>query len=322
MAQEFLSRYQLTATTDLDEARVKVAEQFCPHELYLTHRGAHLNLVHNGAPIGENVSLSYMRYGDEVRIIPGTFDDFFLVQIPLSGTSLMRTGGGTVKTDRHRACVDSPTEPVDMLWSDGCEKFVVYMRRQAVEEIALARGEELAPVVFRPDLDLRSPAARSWLRLARLGLDELEAGGDLFRSPITASHFEQTLISGLLDLQPNSAVEVEAPSVPGSPAVRLVLDLIESEPDRPWRVAELAGAAGVSARTLQDAFRRELGITPLEQMRRTRMERARRDLLAADPQAGSVTEIAARWGFFHTGRFSQAYRAAYAELPSETIRRS
>lgn len=322
MTAEFLSRYPLTATTDLDEARVEVARQFCPHELYLTRRDANLSLVHNGAAIGENVSLSYMRYGDEVRIIPGTFDDFFLVQIPLAGTSLMRTGGGTVKTDRSRACVDSPTEPVDMLWSDGCEKFVVYLRREAVEELAAARGEELSPVVFRPDLDLRTPAARAWLRLTRLALDELEAGGDLFRSPVTASHFEQTLISGLLDLQPNSAVAVEPPSAPGSRAVRLVMELIEAEPDRTWRVAELAGAAGVSARTLQDAFRRDLGITPLEQLRRTRLERARHDLLAADPGGGSVTEIAARWGFFHTGRFSQAYRAAYAELPSETLRHS
>lgn len=52
------------------------------------------------------------------------------------------------------------------------------------------------------------------------------------------------------------------------------------------------------------------------------MERARRDLLAADPQTGSVTEIAARWGFFHLGRFSRAYRSAYQELPSRTLVRS
>jgi AraC-like DNA-binding protein len=52
------------------------------------------------------------------------------------------------------------------------------------------------------------------------------------------------------------------------------------------------------------------------------MERARRDLLAADPQADSVTDIAARWGFFHLGRFSQAYRCAYSELPSQTLARS
>lgn len=319
MASALLSRYQLSATSDLDQAREEVARRFCPHQLSLIRRGSHLDLVHNGAPIGEDVMLSYMRYGDEVRITPGTYDDFFLVQIPLSGTSLMRVGKATVATDRYHVTVDSPTEPIDMIWSDGCEKFVVYVRREAMEGLASARDEP-GPVVFRPDLDLRGPAARAWLRLARLALDELETGGELFRSPVTARHFEQTLISGLLDLQPNTAVETAVPSA-GSRAVRMALELIEAEPDRPWRVAELAQAAGVSARTLQESFRRDLGVTPLEQMRRTRMDRARRDLLTANPRTTSVTEIAARWGFFHVGRFSQAYRSAYAELPSETLAR-
>lgn len=320
MASALLSRYQLSATSDLDQAREEVARRFCPHQLSLTRRGAHLDLVHNGAPVGEDVMLSYMRYGDEVRITPGTYDDFYLVQIPLAGTSLVRAGGATVAADRHRASIESPTEPVDMIWSDGCEKFVVYVRREAVEGLAAARGDEPGPVVFRPDLDLRAPDTRAWLRLANLGLDELEAGGELFRSPVTARHFEQTIISGLLDLQPNSALETAAPAA-GSRTVRMALELIEAEPDRPWRVAELAQAAGVSARTLQESFRRDLGVTPLEQLRRTRMDRARRDLLTADPRTTSVTEIAARWGFFHAGRFSQAYRSAYAELPSETLAR-
>lgn len=34
----------------------------------------------------------------------------------------------------------------------------------------------------------------------------------------------------------------------------------------------------------------------------------------------TVTEIAARWGFFHFGRFSAAYADFYGEAPSRTIR--
>lgn len=88
---------------------------------------------------------------------------------------------------------------------------------------------------------------------------------------------------------------------------------------RAWRLAEFSRHAGVSARTLQEAFQRELGMSPLERLRRTRMTRARQDLLAGDPTRTSVTEIAARWGFFHLGRFAQAYRATYHELPSQTL---
>ena len=141
----------------------------------------------------------------------------------------------------------------------------------------------------------------------------------LSASPLAAAHFEQTLITGLLALQPNSAQETAPPVRPCPPVVRRVVDLIEGEPERAWRVAELAQHAGVSARTLQESFQRELGTSPLEQLRRTRLERARRDLLAADPTRTSVTDVAARWGFFHLGRFAQTYRDRYHELPSQTL---
>lgn len=319
MASARLTRHQLIATTDVDQAREEVARRFCSHRLGLTRRDGKLDMVHNAAPIGESVTLNYLRYGDEVRITPGTFDDFFLVQVPLAGTARVRIGDQVVASDRDKASLGSPTEPVDMIWSDGCEQFLVYIRRGAVEELASAHADEPQPVVFQPQLDLKAPALRSWLRLARLALDDLEAGGELFRSPLASSHFEQTLIHGLLAGQPSSVAEPTAAPRVGSRAVRKAVDLIEDDPQKAWRVAELAQRADVSPRTLQEAFRRDLDVTPLEHLRRVRMERARQDLLAADPRTGSVTSIASRWGFFHLGRFSQAYRAAYSELPSHTL---
>ena len=322
MASTLLSGHQLVATADIDQAREEVARRFCPHFLSLTRRDSRLDMVHNAAAIGEDVTLNYMRYGDEVRITPGAFDDFFLVQIPLAGTARVKVGDQVVASDRHCASLGSPTESVDMIWSDGCEQLLIYIRRRAVEELAAHEPGNPRPVVFQPRLDLDAPAVRAWLRLARLALDELEADGALFRSPLTATNFEQTLISGLLDSQPNSAVEQSSPPAVSSRAVRRALQLIDGEPGRAWRVADLAEQAGVSVRALQESFRRDLGVTPLEQVRRTRLERARRDLLAADRGAVSVTDIAARWGFFHLGRFSQAYRSAYQELPSQTLEQS
>ena len=317
MTTTLLSRHRQIATAEVEQARAEVARRFCAHRLELTRRTGRLDMLHNAAAIGADVTLNYLRYGDEVRITPGRFDDFFLVQIPISGSARVRVGERVVASDRARASLGSPTEPVDMIWSDGCEQLLVYLRRQAVEE--LAGAEDGRPVVFDPFVDLETPSLRAWLRLVHLALDDIEAGGALFRSPLAATHFEQTLISGLLAAQPNSSAATPAESAPGSRVVRTVLGLIAAEPERAWRLAELAAHAGVSARTLQEAFQRELGSTPLEQLRRTRMERARRDLLDADPAQASVTDIAARWGFFHLGRFSQAYRAMYQELPSQTL---
>ena len=42
-------------------------------------------------------------------------------------------------------------------------------------------------------------------------------------------------------------------------------------------------------------------------LRRVRLDRAHRDLQAANPAVDTVTAIAVRWGFTHAGRFSVAY---------------
>ncbi|MCU1409258.1 MAG: AraC family transcriptional regulator, partial [Microbacteriaceae bacterium] len=56
-------------------------------------------------------------------------------------------------------------------------------------------------------------------------------------------------------------------------------------------------------------------------LRDFRLEQVHKELLAAEPGAVTVTEVAARWGFVHLGRFAAAYRQRFAERPSDTINR-
>ena len=318
-----LARHRVVATTDLDEARTEFAARFCPHDLRLTERGGRLDLVHNAVPVGPDVQLHFIRYGDGVRITPGRFEDFYLVQIPLSGTAVVRIGDRAVRTDRRHASVGWPTEPVDMEWAPGCEKLVVYIRRAALEELAAPRPEDRRPVVFDPLVNLDAIAVRDWLRLVRLVVEETEGGAGLLSSPLVAHQMGQTLMAGLLAAQRNNSgcADALAGSQTTSRSVRVTCELIEGAPERPWRLADLVEHAGVSARTLQEAFQRELGMSPLEHLRRVRLDHAHAELLAADPSTASVTQVAARWGFFHLGRFSSTYRAAYGELPSQTLGR-
>ncbi|WP_415858950.1 helix-turn-helix domain-containing protein [Agromyces laixinhei] len=48
---------------------------------------------------------------------------------------------------------------------------------------------------------------------------------------------------------------------------------------------------------------------------------AHQELTREDPNEGSVSEIARRWGFVNLGRFAAAYRREFGENPSETLRR-
>lgn len=89
----------------------------------------------------------------------------------------------------------------------------------------------------------------------------------------------------------------------------------------PITMADLVRAAGVPARTLHRHFVAFLGAPPLAYLRRLRLASAREALLAAR-NGTSVTEIAARTGCAHQGRFAVEYRRCFGEAPSATLARA
>ena len=86
-------------------------------------------------------------------------------------------------------------------------------------------------------------------------------------------------------------------------------------------VTDLCRVAGVSERSLEYAFKEVLGLTPMAYLTRLRLHRVRQALIAANPESTTVSAEALRWGFWHFGEFSRAYRDCFGELPSDTLRR-
>jgi len=86
-------------------------------------------------------------------------------------------------------------------------------------------------------------------------------------------------------------------------------------------VTDLCEAAGVSERTLQYAFKELLGMPPMAYLTRLRLHRARQTMRAATHASTTVAKEALRWGFWHFGDFSRAYKEYFGELPSDTLRR-
>ncbi|MGD9620332.1 MAG: helix-turn-helix transcriptional regulator [Mycolicibacterium sp.] len=103
-------------------------------------------------------------------------------------------------------------------------------------------------------------------------------------------------------------------------ALQEALDFIHANSRYDITIQDVAAAAGVTPRAIQYAFREHLDTTPLEYLRRCRLERAHRELLAADPARDTVTAIAGRCGFSHPGRFSSEYKKTFGTEPSNTLR--
>ncbi|QCR44124.1 hypothetical protein C1N91_11940 [Curtobacterium sp. SGAir0471] len=102
--------------------------------------------------------------------------------------------------------------------------------------------------------------------------------------------------------------------------LRLALEYVHAHARDPIGTAEIAAAAGLSPRGLQQSLRRHLDQTPGDLLRSVRLDGARGDLVRGDRDDTSVADIARAWGFGHLGRFSATYRARFGELPSESLR--
>ena len=87
-------------------------------------------------------------------------------------------------------------------------------------------------------------------------------------------------------------------------------------------IADLCRAAGVSERTLRNAFHDVHGLSPKQYLLRHGLEHARQALQVAQDTRGAVTLVATEHGFFELGRFAGAYRQLFGERPSDTLRRA
>lgn len=91
------------------------------------------------------------------------------------------------------------------------------------------------------------------------------------------------------------------------------LEMMESNVDEPLKPDEIAGYLGMSRRTLERLFQRQLGMSPAQKGLEIRLERARMAVLRG---SRSLDEVAQSAGFASTSHFIARYRQAFGSTPA------
>lgn len=321
-ASGLLARRELCRSGSLDVIRGHLSTLFYPARIETLTERADLSRSVLSAVRLDSLTIGFLRFGSEALVDPGQLGAYH-VNVPVAGAVASVCGSRETVATVRRAAVFTPREHTVLpRWSADAAVICIKMQKAAVErELEALLGHPVSSDVrFDIALDLGSPAARSWLAVLRLLIDELDQPGSLVeRSLAYRMHLEKLVISAFLHAQRHDfQAELTDPAPAARPrTVKRVVDLIMADPAANHTVGDLARSAGVSARRLQMAFQETLHTTPTAFQRRLKLERAREDLLAG---AAGVTETAYRWGFGHPGRFAAAYRDTYGECPSETYR--
>jgi AraC-like DNA-binding protein len=219
-----------------------------------------------------------------------------------------------------------PSGEVEVAWSEGHSARAVRFERAAVDGYARdVLGFLAGPVTFSATGPADDRRVQLWRSVERHAREDIAAHPELLHNDLIWDATARHLVATLLAVFPNSTLGWTRPDGDGGAlpsTVRRAVAYMEDHLAEPVRIADIADAARLSPRGLQDAFRRQLGRTPMQQLRLLRLEAARDDLLRADPADGAtVADIARRWGFEHAPRFAAAYREQFGENPRDTLRR-
>lgn len=103
----------------------------------------------------------------------------------------------------------------------------------------------------------------------------------------------------------------------GAVVLRRVQEAMQQSDWEALYVSELANSTGVSYPTLHRIFIDLFGMSPNRYLALKRLYKARRGLLSGEYE--TVSEAATSCGFWELGRFAQAYRHHFGELPSQAL---
>lgn len=251
-----------------------------------------------------------------------------VVAVQLGGGRLAAAAGRrSIASGAGGWCLFDTTRPMQVRWEDIAVRAVIVdltATRALAGQLTGRPAEALAFALGRPvDHGLARYLTATCDHVQR----DLLSSDALMANPLICHQAVRTLALALLASFPNAALDALldplAPApVAGVPAtVRRAIAFVDEHAGEPIGVEDIAGAARVGVRALQLAFRKHRDTTPLEYLRRVRLDRAHGDLQEADPTRGdTVAAVANRWGFAHPGSFATEYRRIYGRSPSATLR--
>lgn len=251
--------------------------------------------------------------------------EHYIIVLLREGQMVLRHGSERVTAVPHgRGVVLSPPRAVQLELSDDSATLCLAVRRADLETHfeKLTQSELQGPLRFESSLDVSRGQGAALGRLVAFAASECDRCDGLPETPLMRKELRDSLLTAFVTCVPHGRPAHAHPRgrsiAPGH--IRRAEAWIDAHANEAIGIAEMAAAAGVSARTLQEAFRRHRGVSPLQFLRARRLEIAHRKLLAAEPGA-TVASVAHSIGFCHLGRFAIEYRQRFHESPSDTLRR-
>lgn len=284
------------------------------HSLQLSHSGrASASLCHRRAGM---LDLCRLRYGAQARILSEGLGEIYHAQFILSGHCRYTLAHTTLDLSAGHVLVINPDDPIDLTYSDDCEKFILRIPSSMLDDACaehrwFKRNESIK---FSPEPH-RFEDIDSLLMLLKLLCEEAESE---LATPQMLQHYSRVVTTKLMVMLKHN-VSMVSPTQHAPNFERLV-EYIDRNIKLDLSAEQLARHAGLSQRSLYMLFEKNAKTTPKCYVRKKKLERVHAILTDPQQPCPNITAIALEYGFTHLGRFSELYKSTYGVLPSQSLR--
>jgi AraC-like DNA-binding protein len=320
MPPHLLARHRLLVTSDLEESQRFLSAIWERHQS--VPRGSSFAIRWHQADL-QQTSLAYVDHPCGVTATcDGPLGDYFRVLLPFSGRMENRINGRRAVLTPSSIVLHAPGQDLKLEIDEF--RLLLLSFDGGFARRALQRRFRTVPPLetWAAEFPRGSAAASSLFSLSHWLAGELDRPNSIFRAGRAVASLERALLSVFVELLAGQYPEEETrPGDIANGQLALIEAWIEANLSEAFGVEDLAAVANVSARSVQLAFGRLRGCTPMQFVLGRRLERAKA-LLQAPTPATTVTRVAMDCGCFHLSRFAAAYRRHFGEKPSETLARA
>lgn len=314
-----------TDTSDPNEARMQMTPTYPLHRLTVDGEVAGFRARHAEGGTSD-LGVYYLSYGASTTTVdPLKFCDFVQISQPIRGRLGVRTESGErFLSPGDHVVMDAHTF-YHLRWEDNCAVFNVRLPRAEFETAVaeLSGMDEPSPIRIPVSRRPSGPGRNAVDKVTRFLLRDALPTGLLTSAPLLRTQMQRMLVASIIEAYSGVFQPAEAGSNGDvrPPAVRRAIAYIEDAAAEDIRISDVAAAARLSTRSLQEAFRKYLDTTPMAYLRSIRLARAHADLRRSSVEEGTtVAAVAYRWGFGNLGRFAADYRREFGRSPSEVLR--
>ncbi|MFV9459471.1 cupin domain-containing protein [Rhodococcus sp. NM-2] len=152
------------------------------------------------------IGVYYFDYGTDARMNSDDLGDFYVVQIPLSGTARITSGAEEFDSTMSIASILQPGRSATMQWHEGQSQLIIRLARRSLEEhLQEILGSPLGePLRFEPQMELGRPAIRGWREAVELLEHEVANHTAITADSAAMEEFELIVLSQFLSAQPNN----------------------------------------------------------------------------------------------------------------------